>query len=146
MSRRKAQQPPMQRRMAAPPEKPRPIRPTLKLQPLASWIVTRPRLHRILLVALFSLAVVLLAFPVVDNVYINLFFSEATRILPSLVAAGLGALMYIVGWRLIIGTRGETPAVHPLVLVYCLFGVIVIILVVILVLQGYSIATAELTA
>lgn len=145
MSRRKAQ-PPMQRRMAAPPEQPRPIRPTLRLEPLAGWIVTRPRLARILLVALFSLAVVLLAFPVVDDVYINLFFNEATRILPSLVAAGLGAVMYIVGWRLIIGTRGETPAVHPLVLVYCLFGSIVIIVVIILILQGYSIATAELTA
>ncbi|MBL8154793.1 MAG: hypothetical protein JNM70_11470 [Anaerolineae bacterium] len=145
MSRRKAQ-PPMQRRMAAPPEKPRPMRPTLSLEPLAAWIVTRPRLTRILLVTAFSLAVVLLAFPIVDNVYINLFFNEATRILPSLVSAGLGAVMYMVGWRLIIGTRGETPAVQPLVLAYCLFGLIVIILVVILVLQGYSIATAELTA
>lgn len=145
MSRRKAQ-PPMQRRMAATPTKSPPKRPTLNLEPLAGWIVTRPRPTRILLVALFSLAVVLLAFPVVDNVYINLFFNEATRILPSLVAAGLGAVMYIVGWRLIIGTRGETPAVHPLVLVYCFFGIVVIILVMILVLQGYSIATAELTA
>lgn len=146
MSRRKA--PPMQRRMAPVPEPNKPLlrRPALRLEPLAAWIVTRPRLTRILVVALFSLGVVLLAFPIVDNVYINLFFNEATRILPSLVAAGLGAVMYIAGWRLIIGTRGETPVVHPLVLVYCLFGVIVIVLVVVLVLQGYSIATADLTA
>jgi hypothetical protein len=106
------------------------------------WILNRPRWLRIVLVSVVALAVTLAVFPVVDELYIRFLFNDATRLLPSFVSTGFGIVMYIWGWRLIIGTIGEEQPVRLAVFWYLVIGILVILLVIGLFLQGYSIGTA----
>ncbi len=103
---------------------------------LVMWIVNLPRLVRIVLSALFALAITLLVTPVVDGIYLNNFFSTDTRVVPSLISTALGLVYYVVGWRLVIGYVGEKPAARPAVLFYCGIGLAACIIVLALVLIG----------
>ncbi|MBZ0302122.1 MAG: hypothetical protein K8J31_20395, partial [Anaerolineae bacterium] len=69
-------------------------------------IVGIPRLIRVLLVALFALAVTLSVSPLVDIIYDRHFFSVHTVMIPALVSSGLGLVMYMLGWWLMVGTVG----------------------------------------
>jgi len=101
-----------------------------------------PRLARIILVAVFALTVTLALSPLVDYVYIRYMFTEQTRLLPSLVSAGAGIAMYLLGWWLVIGSVNARPSARPAILVYLIFGIFAVCLVLILGLMGLSSATA----
>jgi hypothetical protein len=91
-----------------------------------------PRIWRIALVSLFALAVTLAVTPIVDNFYVNNFFSMDTRLLPSLFSVGLGIVTYAVGWRLLIGMVGDAPQPRKATLWYLTFGIVMLVLVLIL--------------
>lgn len=99
------------------------------------------RLVRILLVTFFALIVTAAVFPLSDSIYIANFYLDETRILPSFVSAAFGIIMYVVGWWLLVGTRGETPPVRPAAVVYVVFGTLFTLFVLVLILNGYSTAT-----
>lgn len=118
------------------------IRVSWDLTAFVRWVLNRSRLTRVLMVSLFGLATTLAVFPIVDYVYLEHFFNEGTVILPSLVSVGAGIIMYILGWRLIVGTIGEDRPVRPAVFWYTVVGILAILLVIGLTLQGYSIVNA----
>ena len=101
-------------------------------------IVRLPRLARILIIALFALAVTLSLSPLVDYIYSTYFFSMETRVVPSLISAGFGLIMYLIGWWLMVGTIGERPAARTALLWYLGTGILAIVVVSILVLRGVS--------
>jgi len=101
-----------------------------------------PRFARIVLVAIFALAATLAVSPLVDTIYLTYFFTEETRLLPSLISAGIGLASYFVGWWLVIGSVGETPPARRAILLYIILGIIVIGLLVALTLSGLSSANA----
>ena len=115
-------------------------------EPLHIYVVRRilhlPRPARMALVALFGLAATFAIFPLVDSIYLRYMFTVQTRSIPSFVSVGAGLGMYVLGWRLVVGTVGEEQAVRPAVLWYCALGFALILLIVILALFGYSSATA----
>ena len=113
------------------------------LRVIAEWVQARlirlPRLVRIMLAAVLALALTGAIFPLVDQVYIQYFFTPETRIVPSYVSAGLGALVYLVGWLLIVGPTGENRvSSHPMVVVYLLTGMVALCLDIVLVIQGFA--------
>src|SRR5664279_1229962 len=112
-----------------------------KLQPprsarLVQWIVLLPRLTRIVLAAVFALALTLAITPIVDDFYLANFYDFSTRVAPSLVSTGIGLVFYFVGWRLIIGYAGETPSTRTAILWYFILGVLACVVVIVLVVLG----------
>jgi len=113
--------------------------------PYATYLVRKilnwSRLLRIIIISIFGVAVTAAVFPLVDAVYINRFFDESTRILPSFVSVGIGIIMYGLGWWLLVGIRGEKRPERIAALIYVLVGILVILFVVVLLINGYSTAT-----
>ena len=103
------------------------------------WLLRLPRLVRILVVGMFALGVTLALFPVVDAIYLRFFFHESTRSVASLISAGIGLVMYMVGWQLIVGTVGEQPPARRVVLWYLVIGGLAILLSLLLIVQGVTI-------
>ena len=68
-------------------------------------------------------------------------FIGRTVILPSFVSAGLGIITFGVGWWLLVGIRGEKRPDRTAVFFYMLFGLLVIGFVLILIINGYHVAT-----
>jgi hypothetical protein len=120
--------------------------PRPRREPFHNYVVRRilnlPRPARMALVALFGLAATFAIFPLVDSVYLRFLFNEQTRQIPAYVSVGAGLVMYVLGWRLVVGTAGEEQLVRPTVLWYCVVGFAMILLIIILTLFGYSSATA----
>jgi hypothetical protein len=118
-------------------------------RPLTAWarfgnqVSQLPRLIRILLVALFALAVTLALSPLVDLIYDHYFFSMETRIAPALVTATFGLMMYVLGWWLIVGTVGERPAARAAMVWYFGIGVLAVVVVVYLIATGVSLLNFE---
>ena len=106
------------------------------------WCLRLPRLLRIIVVAIFALAFTLAVSPLVDYLYLRYFFTEETRVLPSLVTAGIGIAFYVLGWWLLIGTVGETRPARPAVLLYVTVGILSLCLVIVLAVSGFSDAVA----
>ncbi len=92
---------------------------------------------------MFALAVTLAITPIVDGVYLANFYSVDTRIVPSLISTALGIGFYVVGWRLIIGYAGETPAPRRAVLWYFCIGAAACAVVAVLVVIGAISGTLE---
>lgn len=105
---------------------------------LIERVLHLPRLGRIVICALFALAVTLALSPLIDEIYLRFFFTSGTVILPSLVSAAFGLVMYMTGWWLIVGTVGETPPVRLVILWYLAVGILAILVVIILVFRGVS--------
>jgi len=99
-------------------------------------LLALPRLVRIMLVVLLSVAIVLAVFPLVDRIYFYNFFSPDTRSLPAYVLAGIGLIYYALGWWLVIGRAGSRPEVRPVTGVYLLSGLITLIVDLVLIAQG----------
>jgi hypothetical protein len=99
---------------------------------IARWVVNLPRLVRILLAAVFALSATLAVFPLVDYLYLSYMFTPDTRLLPSLVSAGAGVVMYLVGWWLIVGSVGTVQPSRPAVFWYVCAGVLLMLLVIVL--------------
>jgi hypothetical protein len=76
---------------------------------MAGWILSLPRLVRIILIALPSLAVSVIFVPVVDTIYLRYFYTYETRVLPSIIIAAIALTVYLIGWILVVGTAGEKP-------------------------------------
>ncbi len=117
-------------------ERPARVSPFLRL---AQFVLSWRRFGRILLVAVLALVVTVAVSPLVDWVYMTFFFSEATIIAPSLVSTAAGVVMYLAGWVLLVGTVGQPPMPRRATLVYLLVGILAVLLVAYLVIQGYSI-------
>lgn len=99
-------------------------------------LVRLPRLIRVLIVAVFSLVVALAVSPLIDHIYIRFFFSSSTVILPSLVTVAVGSIVYIIGWRIYIGTVNTTPPAENRILWYFGIGAVVTIFVLGLIVYG----------
>lgn len=95
-----------------------------------------------MLVTVLTLAVTLVVLPLVDDIYLLYFFSDATRILPSLVSLGIGIIFYLFGWWLIVGAIGDIPPVRPAILWYLGAGLVALALVLLMVVFGLTTATA----
>jgi hypothetical protein len=117
----------------------RPARGSLFLR-LTQNVLLLPRLARIALVAGLALVVTVAFMPLVDWIYLSFFFSETTKVIPSLVSTAAGVVMYLAGWVLLVGMVGQPPAPRRATVVYLLVGIVAVLLVVVLVIQGYSIA------
>lgn len=74
---------------------------------MASWILSLPRLVRIILIVLPSLATTIIFVPVVDSIYLRYFYSDSTNMIPSIIEAGIALTVYLIGWILVVGTSGE---------------------------------------
>ena len=104
-------------------------------------ILNWPRIIRIIISGLFALAVTGATFGLVDVIYLRYFFSSGTVIVPGMISAGLGLVMYLVGWHLIVGTVGEAAEAQIPILWYFLLGVLAIALDAIWILQGIYVGT-----
>lgn len=76
---------------------------------MVARILLLPRLTRILMVIFVALLLVMAIFPLVDILYVTYFFTPETIVLPSLVSIALGTIVYVWGWRSIVGMVGENP-------------------------------------
>lgn len=70
-------------------------------------ITSMNRLLRLLLVAIFAISTTLATSPLIDSIYLQYFFTPESRILPSLIAMGLGLAMYAFGWLYLVGSSGQ---------------------------------------
>lgn len=123
------------------PQQPRP--PLLesmntRLLAFVTQLLRLPRIVRILIASLCGVAITFAIFPIVDWVYLEYFFTESTRILPSFVSVGIGIIIYMIGWRMLVGTVGEEPRVRLAVFWYLVVGFVAAVVVIALLLQGYS--------
>ncbi|NJL56462.1 hypothetical protein HC928_15755, partial [bacterium] len=89
-----------------------------------------PRLARIFVVVFFALAVTLAVSPIIDSIYLSYFFDERTVIVPSLVAAAFGVVMYAAGWILVVGWQGGGYRPRRSVLAYIVIGLLAVAAVV----------------
>ncbi len=117
------------------------VKPTVKATPepeptVAQRVIALPRMVRIGMISMFALTLVAALFPLVDHLYLILFYSPQTTLLPSLVSALAGVAMFVLGWVLIVGWAGEQPPARPVVMWYFIGGVFIIIFVAFLMLYG----------
>jgi hypothetical protein len=105
---------------------------------LIERVLNWPRFVRFLMCAIFALAVTLSLSPLVDAIYIRFFFTAQTVLVPALISAGFGLVMYAIGWWLLIGTVGETPPVRLGVIWYLAVGILAVLVVAILIIRGVS--------
>jgi len=110
---------------------------TYLIRKILDW----PRLLRIVIICIFAIAVTAVLFPLVDFIYMENFFNEQTVIIPSFVSSGVGIIVFGIGWWLLVGIRGERRPERTAVFFYMLFGVLVIVFVFILIINGYYVAT-----
>ncbi|NWG16605.1 MAG: hypothetical protein HXY41_08220 [Chloroflexi bacterium] len=119
------------------PERPvQPVRDPALLR-LVRSILGLPRLARVIMVAVFALAVTFALSPMVDVVYLHYFYDDSTVIIPSLISAGAGLLMYMLGWVLIVGTVDEEIPARLAILWYGGLGSLAVILVLIMLMIGW---------
>jgi hypothetical protein len=112
-----------------------------RLQPILA-IHRLPRVLRITMAMLFAVALVLLIFPVVDDVYVTYFFDPSTVILPSLISVAIGGVYYIIGWLLLVNPRLNPPPSPLPVLLYLLIGIIVLCVDIALITMGINMLDA----
>ncbi len=112
------------------------------MQAIVQWVVSLPRIVRILGVALGALSLTAVLFPLVDNVYIQLIYNPSTIMLPSFVSVGGGLLLYVLGWRWLVGTVGEEITPNQTILWYLVVVMVAVILLLALVFQGLSMTDA----
>jgi hypothetical protein len=110
---------------------------------LIQWVIHLPRLTRIVLSAVFALAVTLAITPIVDRIYLDNFYSPDTRIVPALITTVVGLAFYVFGWRTIIGYVGETPPARREVFWYCVVGVVACLIVILLTVFGAIFGSME---
>lgn len=101
-----------------------------------------PRFVRILIVIVIAVLVVLPIIPTIDAVYVDYFFSPDTVIVPSLVLAAVGLLMYLAGWRWFVGTVGEPPPMRRVLWWYFGIALLAVMIDVILIVQGLAMVRA----
>lgn len=101
------------------------------------YLIAMPRWVRIALITTIALATVLLVFPLIDNIYWHYFFTVETRVIPSIVSAGLGGMMYLLGWHWVVGVfKDERPAINRRTTYYLFISMLIILLDILLLAQG----------
>jgi hypothetical protein len=103
-------------------------------------ILAYPRAWRLGFVIVSSLAMVAVIFPAVDYIYLEQFFSTETVILPSLISAAAMLLMYVAGYWLMVGWRGDVPTSRRAILLYVLLGLVMIAVAIALIVYGLTTA------
>jgi hypothetical protein len=106
-------------------------------------ILNLPRVARISLIGGFALTTTLAVSPLVDEIYLRFFFDESTRIVPSFVSVSIGLVMYLVGWKWVIGTIGESPQVETKIIWYFAIGAMSLILVLVWLLRLLTLGNAS---
>lgn len=103
------------------------------------WLARLPRLARVLWVFVTAVMVVLVLSPLVDRIYIEHFFDEATVIVPSYISVFFGALAYLWGWVSWVGAAGEREIVPTRSgQVFAVFAFCVMVIGIGLLLHGFS--------
>lgn len=109
------------------------------IQRILSW----PRIARIVLVSLFTLATALLLQPIIDNIYLTYFFpwesqivTDFQRQIPSLITAGIALAVFVIGWWLLVGFAGTIPPSRMAVLVYFLVGIAILLFAIVQMVSG----------
>lgn len=92
-------------------------------------ITSMNRLLRLLMVVIFSMTTVLATSPLIDTLYLQLFFTPETRILPSLISMGFGLMMYMWGWIYLVGSSGQPIMISRGLKWYVYIGILTIIIV-----------------
>lgn len=110
---------------------------------LIQWMIHLPRLTRIVLAAVFALAVTLALTPIVDRIYLESFYNPDTRIIPALITTVAGLAFYVFGWRTIIGYVGETPPARREVFWYFIVGTVACLIVIVLTVFGAIFGSLE---
>lgn len=110
---------------------------------LIQWAIHLPRLTRIVLSAVFALAVTLAITPIVDRIYLESFYNPDTRLVPALITTVVGLAYYVYGWRVIIGYVGETPPARREVFWYFVIGTVASLLVIVLTVFGAVFGSLE---
>lgn len=100
--------------------------PRRPLHALLTWLLGWPRLARIAFVITTSLLMTLFLTPLLTDVHWRFAYTLDTYYAPAIIAILVTCVMYIVGWRLVVGTPGEPPQPRPALLGY--FAVMLIIL------------------
>lgn len=90
-------------------------------------LLEMPRIARIFVVTFFALALTLVLSPIIDAIYLDRFFDERTVIVPSLVAAAFGFVMYAVGWVLVVGWQGSDQRPRASIFAYVLVGMLAVV-------------------
>jgi len=109
------------------------------------WInrlVGLPRIGRVGLAILFTLAVTLALSPIVDSIYLRYLYTPETALAPALVSVAFGLAMYLVGWQVFVGLPGEPPPARLLILWYVGVGVLALLLVVLWLITGVASGSA----
>jgi len=105
---------------------------------LIGWVLNLPRVARILMVALFALSVTLILTVLVTyQLEITLHLPREVVVGLVFISTGMGAVMYIFGWRFIVGTVGEHPPIRAAALWYVLVGVMVFLVALFVLLIGF---------
>lgn len=109
------------------------------LIPLVQRLISFPRIVRVVICAFFAVAITLAISPLIDYIYLQYMFTFETRILPSLVTVALGCVMYVIGWRIYVGTVNTIQQARIHVLWYFVIGVVATGIVIVLMIQGVAI-------
>lgn len=100
-----------------------------KNKSLVSNVLALPRITRILIAGVYALAVTLIITLVADKILGTTVSEETLVTTLSLIAAGIGILMYALGYFLIVGTIGEDLILRRASRIYIWTGIIAICLV-----------------
>lgn len=86
-----------------------------------------PRLTRILLITLPTIAAALLATPIVDGIYLRYFYSATTVGVPAIIIMVIALAVFIMGWVLYVGDAGvEVPERRALYWYILLAGILML--------------------
>jgi hypothetical protein len=116
---------------------------------LVNWLLGLPRLIRLILSIIFAFAVTLILTPIIDYIYLSYIYRDTTEFervfhanAPAMIELALGLAVYVLGWVILIGTRGETPPARPAVLWYFGIGTFAVLLLVLWLVQGMTSGSA----
>lgn len=112
---------------------------------MVEQVLQMPRITRILISAVFALATTLALSPIVDEIYLRFFLDDSTVWLPALISVSCGLVMYVAGWRLIVGTVGETNQADRAAMIYFSAGFLAILVVILWVVRLILIGSASLS-
>lgn len=109
-----------------------------QLQNLTQRLVQLPRVIRLVISVFFAAMVTLAVSPLVDHIYLRFFFTEETVMIPALVTVAIASATYIWSWWVFIGTVNSVPSASNYILLYFGVGVVATIIVIALLIQGFS--------
>lgn len=110
MSRKAAKTPPRKGSVAKNSKSTQPAAPSEPRRPLHGILrrlLNLPRLIRITFVAITALLIALILTPLITDAHWRYAYTFDTYYAPAVITILFACIMYVVGWRLIVGTPGE---------------------------------------